>query len=447
VNTTMSITPRLVSGTRDYLPEDMVPRQGMFDTIRRVFETFAFLPLDTPGLELDEVLTGGDPNFTKNIFSVGQRNSEKEDSMALRFDLTVPLARVIAQYGSRIEKPFKRYQTGKVWRGEKPQAGRFREFVQFDADIVGASSATADAEIVAIMYETMSALGFTNFLIKINNRKILNGLSEYAAFDSKKTAGVLRLIDKLDKVDFRTVSAEMKESLSLNDRQISAVKAFLDMRSSNSNETLMRVKSLMQNSPTAIAGVEELISIASSLKAMKIPEANWTIDLSIARGLGYYTGPVFETVLTDLPSIGSVFSGGRYDDLVERFGSDPIHATGASVGVDRLFAAMEKLELVKKTKTLAKVLVLNFDKNWELSAQSVASSLRRAGVSTELYLGKEPLLKGQLNYAVRQEFPFVVIIGSNEGEKRVAQVKDMNARTQKELPQDEVAEWIKSNIN
>ncbi len=438
----MSIEPRLVGGTRDYLPEDMIPRQKMLDVIRAVFELFGFVPLDTPGLELEETLTGADPNFRMQIFRAGLRGTEDETS-ALRYDLTVPLARVVAQYGDRIVRPFKRYQTGKVWRGEKPQAGRFREFVQFDADIVGSNRMTADAEIVSIMYETMRKLGFENFLIRVNNRKILNGLSEYAGFPSEKALDVLRLIDKLDKVEWDQISKDMESELGFNADQISSIDRFLKLRSGSKGDTISGVRSLMSNSPMAMEGIKELEEISNLLDGMGVPADKWAIDLSVARGLGYYTGPVFEAILTDLPAIGSVFSGGRYDDLVERFGSANVPAVGASVGVDRLFAAMEKLDLVKRERNTAKVLVLNFDPECEALCAGVVADLRRAGIPAEIYLGREATLKGQLSYGVSRDFQAVVIIGGREKESGTAQVKGLKDRLQEMVPFANVPETVK----
>jgi len=335
------IEPKLASGFKDYLPEDMIPRQEMFDKIRAVFENFGFVPLDTPGLEKDEIITGGDPDFKMNVWHA----SIKDDSekMALRFDLTVPLARVIAG-NPDIKKPFKRYQIGKVWRGERPQAGRYREFVQFDADIVGSASILADAEIIAIMNATMIALEIPNFLIRINNRKILNGLAEYADFSSDKNSAVLRSIDKLDKQGWDKVSAELCDAkIGLTSEQAEAIKKFVDLRADTPTETLNAAEVLMARSPTAMSGIIELREIVDAVRAMGVPDNRWKIDLSVARGLGYYTGPVFETVLTDILEIGSVFSGGRYDGLVSKFSAQSVPATGASVGVDRLFAALSKL--------------------------------------------------------------------------------------------------------
>ena len=434
-----TIDPGLAGGFRDYLPEDMIPRQRMFDTIRNVFERFGFLPLDTPGIEREEILTGGDPNFRMQIFKTGLR--ESDEGLALRFDLTVPLARVISLYSDRLEKPFKRYQVGKVWRGEKPQAGRFREFVQFDADIVGSNRVSADAEIVALMYETLTALNIGKFRIRINNRKILNGLSSFAGYDPALNADVLRAIDKLDKIRWEGVSEELIQK-GLAIVQISKLEQFINLKGDSAREILTNLLVLMGESPEAVQGINELQEITNCLDSLGIPPECWNVYLSVARGLGYYTGPVFETILLDLPSIGSVFSGGRYDDLVSRFGTQNIPATGASVGVDRLFAAMERLSLFKKEKTVVKVTILNFDKNAEDYCQVIVTSLRRRGISSELYLGKESMLKGQLSYATRQEIPVVIIAGGNEKEKKTAQVKDMRKRIQTEVPLDQILSTV-----
>ncbi len=441
----MSIEPRLASGMRDYLPEDMIPRQRMLDRIRIVFESFGFAPLDTPGLELEEIITGGDPNFRMQIFRAGLRGGD-EEKLALRFDLTIPLARVVAQYGSQLERPFKRYQMGKVWRGEKPQAGRFREFVQLDADTIGSSMMTADAEIIALMYETMCALGFSNFLMRVNNRKILNGLSEFVGFDSKIIPDVLRIIDKLDKDGWDAISEELVKDQAFSPEQLSLLKQFLDFRAISQRATIDGVRKLMANSQMAQEGIGELEEIVSSLEAMGIPDDKWTIDLSVARGLGYYTGPVYETVLTDAPEIGSVFGGGRYDNLVARFSSTSVPAVGVSAGVDRMFAAMTKLGMIKKEQTVAKVMVLNFDSTCRSECEKVASLVRRSGISTEIYLGKETTIKGQLSVAVRKDYPIVVIIGTREKEKGVAQIKQLQSRKQEDVLLEDVPDAIKKML-
>ncbi len=437
----MTIKPELGAGFRDYLPQDAIPRQQMFAAIQRVFELFGYQPLATPAIEREEILTGGDPNFDKQIFRIAGQSGDKD--LALRFDLTVPLARVIAAYPQEIKMPFKRYQVGSVWRAEKSQAGRFREFIQFDADIVGAPGMMGDAEIIAIIYAVMIELGFGDrFKIRVNNRKILNGLAAYAGFSTGLSPMILRAIDKMDKIGWEGVARELatatEDFSGLSEVQIAALRRFVEIQAADNSGILEAVSALMGNSNDAMQGVAELREILDNLKALKVPDSAWVIDLSVARGLGYYTGPVFETILTDIPELGSVFSGGRYDDLVMRFSSNKVPATGASVGVDRIFAAMEKLKLVRQQKSVAKVVVLNFDPTCSATVQGIVSTLRSAGVSTNLYLGQEKTLKGQLSYAVSQDIPVVVIIGATEKNSGMAQVKDLKAKLQIEVPQGEI---------
>ncbi len=432
------INPDLPGGFRDYLPGEEIARQKMCDKIRATFELFGFLPIDTPAIEREEILTGGDENFNKQLFRAGIRGGAED--LALRFDLTVPLARVVSLYQEQIEKPFKRYQLGKVWRGERQQAGRFREFAQFDADIVGSNRTSADSEVVALLYKTFVTLGIDRFQIKINNRKILNGLSDFVGFDTELTPDILRIIDKQDKIGLDGVKAELSEKLDEN--QIEKIEQFLKLESGNADRVLNTISDLFAASKEATEGIAELKKIAADLKAQNIPEEFWKIDLSVARGLGYYTGPVFETSLLDLPSIGSVASGGRYDGLVSRFSAQNVPATGISIGVDRLFVALEKLGAIKKQKTTVKVLVLNFDADAESYCQKIVSFIRDAGINSEIYLGKEEGIKGQLGYALKQEIPFVVIAGSDEKNKNEVQLKDLNARTQENISVEKVSERI-----
>jgi histidyl-tRNA synthetase len=267
----------------------------------------------------------------------------------------------------------------------------------------------------------------------------LNGLAAYAGFSDGKLVEVLRAIDKLDKQGWEAVNVELtgptvEGCVGLSDEQASAIKRFLDLRAGTHRETLRDVEQLMQNAPMAQEGIRELREIVEHVAALGVPDDKWSVDLSVARGLGYYTGPVFETILADLPSIGSVFSGGRYDDLVRRFGAVDVPATGASVGVDRIFAAMEQLKLVKRRKTTASVLILNFEPACETACEEVATTLRHGGISTEVYIGREKTLKGQLAFAVSQEYPFVVIIGSAEQEQGIVKLKEMAARRQHDVP-------------
>ncbi len=438
------IKAELASGIKDYLPKDMIPRQIMFDRIRESFERFGFVPLDTPALEKMEVLTGGDPDFRMQIFRAGVKDLSEE--LALRFDLTVPLARVIAQYGGQIPRPFKRYQMGKVWRGEKSQAGRYREFVQFDADIIGSARTSADAEIIALMFETLKRLEVERFIIRVNNRKVLNGLPDFAGFDPSLLDQVLRQIDKLDELGWDNISGQMNDVDGISLKALANLKSFLELRGASQVETIGDLQRMMSDSDVAMEGIRELGEISTNLEALGVPFGQWAIDLSVARGLGYYTGPVFETVLLDLPSIGSVFSGGRYDGLVARFGVDSVPATGASVGVDRLFTALKELGRIRDRKSSAAVCVLNFDPNGEVVCNQVATILRGGGVNTEVYLGREITLKAQLAYAVSQEFPVCILIGPDERSRGVVKVKNMTSRSQIEVSIQDVLSSVREIV-
>jgi len=435
------VEPTLPGGFKDYLPEDMISRQKLFDGIRTVFERFGFVPLDTPCVERAEVLTGGDPEFQKQIFYVSQSGGDK-DSTALRFDLTVPLARVVASYGDKISRPFRRYQIGRLWRGERQQAGRYREFSQCDADIVGVASMKADAEIIALMDSLMNELGFTNFLIRVNNRKILNGLFEYASFDEEKTNAIIRIIDKLDKQPWSDIENELKGKTQLDNNQIEKIRAFTEIKEKKQEDILNSLSKLFWKVSIAEEGINELREITNYLDAMGVSRKSWTIDPAVARGLGYYTGPVFETQLLDLKEIGSVFSGGRYDGLVSRFNKQNVPAVGASLGIDRLFSAMETLNLVEKKRNVLQTLVLNFEPNAEIRVLQIVSALRKKGINSALYQGSENTLKGQLSYAVKEEISFVIIVGETELAENMVLIKNLRTREQVKETLDECIERI-----
>ncbi|MEK7478107.1 MAG: histidine--tRNA ligase [Patescibacteria group bacterium] len=447
-----TIKPELLGGFQDFLPSNMIARQKMISTIQRVYELYGFLPLDTPCMERWDVLTGGSADFSKSIFVSkivrGEEDKNEvfdEQDFALRFDLTVSLARVIAAY-PQLSKPFKRYQIGKVWRGESPQHGRYREFMQFDIDTIGSRSMLADTEIIQVMYEVMRALGIDKFLIRFNNRKILNSVAEMVDC-GQRSKDLYRIIDKLDRIGKNGVLAELcrppdnkydESALALSPEQAELISRFLDIRSLDSNATLSVLEDFFgSDQATGRDGILELRQIVRNLKELAIPEDKWTIDLSVARGLDYYTGPVFETTLLDCPEIGSVFSGGRFDGLTNRFlsGSN-IPGVGASVGVDRLVAALEKLGKLEKQETVAKVLVTVFGPDLMPASLRFAKSLRQADIKTELYISEEPF-KAQIAYAVKQEIPFVVIIGPDEEAKGLVSLKDMKERYQVTLTKDD----------
>lgn len=461
MNNEKTVKPEVLAGFQDYLPDRMIAWQSIVERIRNVYEEFGFLPLDTPCIERPDVLTGG-VAFDKSVYVArivqgledrGQEVLEDIDSM-LRFDLTVSLARVVAAY-PKLPKPFKRYQIGKVWRGEKPQQGRFREFVQFDIDTIGSRSMLADTEIIQVMNAVMQELAIPDFLIKFNNRKILSGLAEIAGCSGKVNA-LCRVLDKVGNIGIEGVAKTLtdtttgrafEEKLVLSTEQVEIVRQFLALQSNTPEGLLEAVTSLFGGKSTlATEGVAELKEISRNLNALGMSRERWQIDLSVARGLGYYTGPVFETTLTESKEMGSVFSGGRFDGLTNRFiaGSN-MPGVGASVGVDRLIATLEKRGALKIRKSSADVLVTVF--NPELAGESLkfADCLRTEGFNTELYVENAPLA-AQLGYAFTQEIPFVVIIGPDEVRDGVVALKTMKTRRQEKLTEVACYASIRSGL-
>ncbi|TSC69439.1 MAG: histidyl-tRNA synthetase [Parcubacteria group bacterium Gr01-1014_66] len=415
------IEPSLPGGFRDYGPEDAIARDRMVAIIKQTFTSFGFDPLETPAAERTEVLTGGEEDSGKIIFNLKGSRAEKESSVSLRFDLTVPLARFVAAH-PEIPKPFKRYQIGNVWRGESPQAGRYREFMQADVDIVGSSLPDADAEIISIIYGTLKNLGVEKFKIKINNRQYLDMLPECAQFHKKDLWDILRILDKHDKIGKEAALDEVAQRFSV--RIAHDIKSFL------------LASPLSREYETG-----ELHTITNRLiKEYEIENRYWEFDTWMVRGLSYYTGTIFETILDDAPEIGSIFSGGRYDDLVSRFTGQKIPAVGASLGVDRLFAAMEEMQMSKKKSTLTEVLILNLGLSDEYPR--LAKELREHGINVALWLGDDTTMQAQLAYALKKEIPYVLIYGSDEASKKVVAIKNLQTREQKEIPRDQLTGYF-----
>lgn len=432
------VKPELPSGFRDYAPADAILRQRLLEKIRKTFEDFGYDPMETPAVERTEVLTGGEKESQKIIFNVRSSQEKKSDS-SLRFDLTVPLARFLAA-NPEIPKPFKRYQIGQSWRGESPQAGRYREFMQADVDIVGSSSMEADAEIVGVIYQVFKNLGLNKFLIKINNRKVLNGLPAYAGFPEKKLWDALRIIDKKDKIGTEAVKKELTKFLKKNPSE--KIGEFLKI-SGDTKTKLLRARELLGKNSVADEGIKELAEIARSLNAMGVDSQNWEIDFSVVRGLGYYTGPVFEAILTGAPGLGSVAGGGRYDGLLVPFTGQKIPAVGVSFGVDRMLAILEKMGLLKKKQTSTKVLILNLLPELKEEYLALAKNLRGANVNTAIYLGDDRAFQAQLAYAVKKEIPYVIIYGGEEKKKQVFVVKNLVTREQKEIAKGNILQYFK----
>jgi histidyl-tRNA synthetase len=451
-----TVKPELLGGFNDMLPREALIQQAIVDTVRKVYESFGFLPLETPAMERLEVLTGGEADLNKSIFvaRIVRGAEDKEvtdadwnDDFALRFDLTVSLARVVAAYPD-LAKPFKRYQLGKVWRGEKPQAGRFREFFQLDFDTIGSESINADIETINIMYECLKALAIANFTIRFNSRKILNGLAQAVGLQDKSKE-LFRIVDKLDKIGMEGVKKELmrqpdneydESALALSDTEADRILNFLAIKSEDPEQTLSKLDEFFADAVgEGQEGASELRNISTALNRLSIPRRNWKIDLSVARGLDYYTGPVFEAILDDLPEIGSVFSGGRFDGLTNRFisGSN-IAGVGASVGVDRLIVAMQKLKLIDVKESLTDVLVTIFDSKFEFDSMAIAAELRKAGIRTEIYLGNDRTLRAQFAYAAKKGISYAVIIGEDEIKNGTVSFKDLTTRQQEVLTKEEL---------
>jgi len=444
------VEPRLLKGLRDLMPADMLARQWMIDTIRRVYENYGFVPLATPAIEYLEVLFGSaGEEAQQSIFHV---QGPEPGRLGLRFDLTVPLARVVAQY-QELPRPFRRYQVSPVWRADKPGPGRFREFTQFDLDSVGVVSEVADTEIIAGMCDTLTALEVGSFTVRYSSRGILNVLLHYAEIPEERSTDVFRVLDKLEKVGPKKVRKELTTGyvdesgdpipgLGLTDDQVDRIERFLEVRATDRSEVVAQLRDLFAGVEGAEREIGVVETISRHLYALGYGHDRVELDLSIARGLAYYTGPVFEAVLDEAREFGSVFGGGRYDDLVLRFLGQKVPATGASIGVDRLLAALVQLGKTGKRAATARVLVTVFDPALMDDYLAMTWELRRAGIATELYLGKARGIGKQLKYADQYGIPIALLYGSDEKERGQVTLKDLDAgRAESEHIEDR-QEWI-----
>jgi histidyl-tRNA synthetase len=439
------IQPRTLKGFRDYLPESMIPRERLMEVARGVYRSYGFSPIDTPALEYAEILCGkGSDETDKQMFRFIDHG--KRD-VGMRFDLTVPLARFVAQHGNTLGMPFKRYHIGPVWRGEKPQDGRYREFAQCDFDTIGTRSVASDIETGLVIFDLMRAIGFERFKIRINNRKVLNGLLQKNNLGDH-SVGVLRALDKLAKIGPEKVKAEMMATADASAAQVEGVMRLTEIKGTN-QEVLKQLQPLCAGSELAETGFAELKQLVDATAAVGVTDENLVLDVSIARGLDYYTGTIFETFLDDLPKIGSVCSGGRYDNLAQLYTKQEYPGIGASLGLDRLLTAMQQLEMISPVKTSADVMVVQFDaENLNIYLQ-IAASLRRAGIKTEVY-PEAKKLKQQLKYADRQGFGAVIVAGKDELDQGKLSVKTMADKNQVEFPftdtNQELCDWIKEKL-
>ena len=436
------IEPRTLRGFRDFLPAAMIPREKLMEVARGVYRRYGFVPIDTPALELLEVLTGkGSEETDRQMYHFVDAGGR---AVGMRFDLTVPFARFAAQHINELGTPFKRYHIGSVWRGENPQAGRYREFVQCDFDTIGTTGVVSDIETALVIHELMHAVGVERFKIRINNRQVLTGLLDQMDLQGASTT-VLRALDKFEKVGAEQVTKELNDA-GLSQSQTEQVLALAAIHGST-DDVLSKLDSLLQGSEIGQQGVERLRTICGALKAAGVQDEFYQLDVSIARGLDYYTGVVFETVLGDLPSIGSVCSGGRYDNLAELYTKQHLPGIGASLGLDRLLAALEQLDLLPKTISSADVFIPLFDSARINDYFQLASIVRKAGWSAEIY-PEAKKLGAQLKYADQRGFRIALVAGSQELDAGQVQIKNLATKVSTTVSwRDTPKEFIESLAN
>ncbi|HEY9144787.1 MAG TPA: histidine--tRNA ligase [Arenimonas sp.] len=447
------IKPRTTPGVMELLPRDQIAFQRMLDVIRRNYERFGFLPVETPVFELSEVLltkTGGETE--RQVYfvqSTGALEQGGQPELALRFDLTVPLARYVAQHEHDLAFPFRRYQIQRVYRGERAQRGRFREFYQCDIDVIGkdALSVRHDAEMPAVIHAVFSELGVGDFTIQLNNRKLLRGFFEGLGIaEGERQALVLREIDKLDKRGAEAVRATLTgPDFQLADDVADRIMAFVQVRSTSHADALARLDALGTGNATLAEGVAELREVIELLKAQGVPETDYAVSFSIARGLDYYTGTVYETTLDDHPQIGSVCSGGRYENLASHYTKSKLPGVGISIGATRLFFQLREAGILSGAESSVDVMVGLMDEARLADSLDIARQLRGAGINAEVQMEGKKLAK-QFQYADKAGIRFVVLYGEDEAARNVVTVKDLRAKEQFEVARDDLAKTLRVEI-
>ena len=424
-----TVQPRRPSGFSEYLPGEQIEFNRLLTIVRSTYEKYGFTPLDTPDLELTDVLLAkGGGETEQQVYSFTREGSDT--SLTLRYDLTVPLARYVAEHQSDLVFPFSRYHIGKVHRAERAQAGRAREFYQCDVDTIGSISPAVDAQFPAVINEIFEQFEFGEFVVRMNNRQLLNGFFEGIGA-AQQAAHILRIIDKMEKISHDAL-LEQLAALGLESQQIEKIIAFISMTGSN-DEMIAQLRSLDVSSELYSEGIDRLEKVVSALRDMKVPENRFAIDLRIARGLDYYTGIVYETALVDYPQIGSVCSGGRYDDLASYYTSLKLPGVGISIGLTRLFYAMRELGVITtEQKSPASVLVLPIDESHQAAGFTAATALRAANINTLLNTeyGK---FGDRMRYADRIGVKHVVVIGDDEAANNTVTLKSMATGTSKQL--------------
>jgi histidyl-tRNA synthetase len=447
------VRPALLKGfDQEFLPPEQLQFNALVDLIRRNFERFAFLPIETPSAERIEVLTskGG---TEKEIYALSRLAAQEDDEAAskgaLRFDLTVPLARYVAMRERELAFPFRRYQIQRVWRGENPQVkrGRFREFYQCDIDIIGRESLSPlfEAEIPSVIYAVFKEMAIGDFRIRINNRKVLKGILRHFDVPEDRAAEVLRALDKIDKEEQRAILAELEA-------QGLAAKAARELcgvigAKRQTNETLALLADLAYRNDVYAQGVDELGKMVEAIRLFGVPDSAFAIDLSVVRGLDYYTGTIYETTLAAHPDIGSICSGGRYDDLAGYFTNTRLPGVGISIGLSRLFARLKEANLLKPlARTPAEVLVTTLDPESLERYLRIAASLRAQDINTEVYLERAKIGK-QFEYANRKGFRVAVTAGPDEFGRGTVKLKDLSTQVESDVPLDQAAARVKQMLN
>ena len=432
--------PKTLPGFMELLPEEQVLFNQMKETIQKTYEKFGFLPIDTPVIESTEVLlakAGGETEKQLYSFTKGDSN------LTLRFDLTVPLAKYVAMHSNELSFPFRRYQIGKVYRGERAQRGRYREFYQCDIDVIGDGELNIinDAEVPSIMYEIFRKLGLDDFTIKINNRKILNGLFE--SINAKENAvDIMRIIDKIEKIGEEKVIAELRE-LQIPEENIQKIVTFIQIEGTT-DEKLQALENLNIENEIYCEGITELKEVIKYIRLFNVPEKYFTVDVKIARGLDYYTGTVYETFLNEHKSVGSICSGGRYNNLSEYYTDKKLPGVGMSIGLTRLFYILNEMNLIKtEKKSISEILIISMIPDLKPAIET-ANKLRQAGINTEIYFDDKKI-KAKFKYADKLKIPYVIVIGEEEIETGELTLKNMETGEQKREKIEEVIGKLMNN--
>ena len=438
-----TIKPRTLSGFMELLPAPQVQMERVMEALRTTYSLYGFTPLDTPAIEsADVLLAKGGGETEKQIY----RFQKGDSDLALRFDLTVPLAKYVALHYGELSFPFRRYQIGKVYRGERAQRGRFREFYQADIDIIGDGKLDIvnEAEIPSIIYKTFTTLGLKRFQIRVNNRKILNGF--YASLGlSEKSGDIMRTVDKLEKIGAEKVSVILTEDLGLTAEQANAILDFMAIRGTNA-EVLTALEGYRGKHELFDLGLDELTTVTKYLAAFGVPEENFAVDLTIARGLDYYTGTVYETCMLDHPEIGSICSGGRYDNLAEYYIDKQLPGVGISIGLTRLFYVLGEQNMLNNNLNTAPADVLILPMTEDLApAITLATALRSEGIRVQLY-AEQKKFKAKMSYADKLGIPYAVFLGEDEIAAGTCSVKDLSKGEQTTVTAAEAAALIKQGL-